>query len=219
MLGSRERGAVTPTAPTPPSTARDAGDDAAAPSDHGAMTERRLRAAGGVRDVEPGRPAAAVLRRPRSRAPPTGRRRRDPAAPAAAGHCGLRRRRGSFRTAAEPRPGTGRPTGRASDPIAAVVRSSARPLRLRHAASAVSSHDGHGRWTVYANPTRDLLAAEHERAALRAKGYAADVVTLRRDGDLWYRIRVGRYATEAQAEDAARRLRSDGSAHGFVQSE
>jgi cell division protein FtsN len=76
-----------------------------------------------------------------------------------------------------------------------------------------------GKWTVYANPTRDLLAAEHERAALRAKGYAAEVVTLKRDGDLWYRIRVGRYATQAQAEEAARRLRNDGSAHGFVQSE
>ena len=76
-----------------------------------------------------------------------------------------------------------------------------------------------GRWTVYANPTRDLLAAEHERAALRAKGYAAEVVTLKRDGDMWYRIRVGRYATQAQAEEAARRLRSDGSVHGFVQSE
>jgi cell division protein FtsN len=86
-------------------------------------------------------------------------------------------------------------------------------------ASASPATTATGRWTVYANPTRDLLAAEHERAALRAKGYAAEVVTLRRDGDLWYRIRVGRYATEAQAEDAARRLRSDGSAHGFVQSE
>jgi cell division protein FtsN len=76
-----------------------------------------------------------------------------------------------------------------------------------------------GRWTVYANPTRDQLAVAHERAALRAKGYAAEVVTLRRDGDTWYRIRVGRYATEGQAEEAASRLRSDGVGHAFVQSE
>jgi cell division protein FtsN len=76
-----------------------------------------------------------------------------------------------------------------------------------------------GRWTVYANPTRDKLAVEHERAALRAKGYPAEVVTLRRDGDMWYRIRVGRYATQAQAEEASRRLRGDGVGHAFVQSE
>jgi hypothetical protein len=76
-----------------------------------------------------------------------------------------------------------------------------------------------GRWTVYASPTRDRLAVEHERAALRAKGYPAEVVTLRRDGDTWYRIRVGRYATQTQAEDASRRLRSDGVGHAFVQSE
>jgi cell division protein FtsN len=76
-----------------------------------------------------------------------------------------------------------------------------------------------GRWTVYANPTQDRLAVEHERAALRAKGYPAEVVTLRRDGDVWYRIRVGRYATETQAAEASRRLRADGAGHAFVQSE
>jgi len=76
-----------------------------------------------------------------------------------------------------------------------------------------------GRWTVYANPSRDQLAVEHERAALRAKGYPAEVVTLRRDGDTWYRIRIGRYATETQAEEASRRLRNDGVGHAFVQSE
>ncbi|HWP64305.1 MAG TPA: SPOR domain-containing protein [Candidatus Limnocylindria bacterium] len=76
-----------------------------------------------------------------------------------------------------------------------------------------------GRWTVYANPSRDRLAVEHERAALRAKGYPAEVVTLRRDGHTWYRIRVGRYATEAEAEAASRQLRTDGVGHAFVQSE
>jgi hypothetical protein len=87
------------------------------------------------------------------------------------------------------------------------------------AATALPPQAASGRWTVYANPSRDRLAVEHERAALRAKGYPAEVVTLRRDGDTWYRIRVGRYATQTQAEDASRRLRSDGVGHAFVQSE
>jgi hypothetical protein len=76
-----------------------------------------------------------------------------------------------------------------------------------------------GRWTVYASPSRDQLAVEYERAALRAKGYPAEVVTVKRDGDTWYRIRLGRYATEAQAEEASRKLRNDGVGHAFVQSE
>ena len=84
---------------------------------------------------------------------------------------------------------------------------------------ALPPQSASGRWTVYASPTRDRLAVEHERAALHAKGYPAEVVTLHRDGDTWYRIRVGRYATEAQAEEASRRLRTDGVGHAFVQSE
>ena len=87
------------------------------------------------------------------------------------------------------------------------------------AVAALPPQTASGRWTVYANPSRDRLAVEHERAALQAKGYPAEVVTLRRDGDTWYRIRVGRYATEMQAEEASRRLRNDGVGHAFVQSE
>jgi cell division protein FtsN len=86
-------------------------------------------------------------------------------------------------------------------------------------AAALPPQASTGRWTVYASPSRDRLAIEHERAALRAKGYPAEVVTLRRDGDTWYRIRVGRYATQAQADEASRRLRTDGVGHAFVQSE
>lgn len=41
-----------------------------------------------------------------------------------------------------------------------------------------------------------------------------------RDGDTWYRLRVGRYPTAAQATDAMRRLRDvEGVTHVFVATE
>jgi len=115
----------------------------------------------------------------------------------------------------------------ASAPPPAVPTAQAPPVRAAPAAPAVPPpaatglppQTASGRWTVYANPSRDQLAVEYERAALRAKGYPAEVVTMKRDGDTWYRIRVGRYATEAQAEQASRKLRTDGVGHAFVQSE
>ena len=114
--------------------------------------------------------------------------------------------------------------GAAAVPVAPAKPATPAPPAVTTAVPAVPTatlppQAASGRWTVYASPTRDQLAVEHERAALRAKGYPAEVVTLRRDGDMWYRIRVGRYATQAQAEDASRRLRSDGVGHAFVQSE
>jgi cell division protein FtsN len=104
-------------------------------------------------------------------------------------------------------------------PAPAVVPSPPVASPTQAAAPAMPAQAVDGRWTVYANPTRDRLAVDHERAALRAKGYPAEVVTLRRDNETWYRIRVGRYATQSQAEEASRRLRSDGVGHAFVQSE
>jgi hypothetical protein len=74
-------------------------------------------------------------------------------------------------------------------------------------------------WTVQASPTRDKKEADRLLAALKAKGYDANVVTVKRDGDVWYRLRVGRYATPEQATEAMRKLRGAGVSHAFVASE
>ena len=229
VLGARERGAVTPSAPrTPPSTAptpyptpgagRHGADDRAA----------ARRAAGGERDAaapavpsppSPARPASHRhrRRRPHVRRPPSCRR-------PCSRPLGLQRPRASP-PAPPPARWRHRPTATCRARAAPCVR--AAPAVVRSIAARCGLGPGSpspattasGRWTVYANPSRDLLAVEHERAALRAKGYPAEVVTIRRDGDVWYRIRVGRYATQTQAEEAARRLRGDGAGHAFVQSE
>ena len=121
-------------------------------------------------------------------------------------------------TPAAPMPALGESPAGAPAPVPAVHAASAPPAPPP-TAPGLPPQAASGRWTVYANPSRDQLAVEHERAALRAKGYPAEVEMQRRDGDTWYRIRVGRYATEAQAEETSRKLRTDGVGHAFVQSE
>jgi cell division protein FtsN len=77
-----------------------------------------------------------------------------------------------------------------------------------------------GGFTVEANPTRSRPEAEELLASLRKRGYDATLVEVRRDGDTWYRLRVGRYATAEQATETMRRLRdSEGVTHAFIATE
>jgi septal ring-binding cell division protein DamX len=77
-----------------------------------------------------------------------------------------------------------------------------------------------GSFTVEASPTRSRSEAEQLLDTLRRRGYDATLVQVERDGDTWYRLRVGRYATSAQATDAMRRLRDvEGVTHVFVAAE
>lgn len=75
-------------------------------------------------------------------------------------------------------------------------------------------------FTVEANPTRDRAAADALLSTLRGKGYQATLVSVRRDGDTWYRLRIGRYPTSEQASEVMRKLRErDGVSHAFVAAE
>ncbi|HZP41379.1 MAG TPA: SPOR domain-containing protein [Candidatus Binatia bacterium] len=74
-----------------------------------------------------------------------------------------------------------------------------------------------GGWTVQANPTRSRDEAEALARELRGRGYDAVVVRLPRDGDVWYRVRIGRYTTSEQATEVMQRLRErEGVSHAFV---
>jgi len=75
-------------------------------------------------------------------------------------------------------------------------------------------------WTVLANPTRSREDAEALERQLRGRGYDVAVVRVLRDGDTWYRLRVGRYASADQAAAAMHKLREhEGVEHAFVASE
>jgi cell division protein FtsN len=67
------------------------------------------------------------------------------------------------------------------------------------------------------SPTRDRFEAERRRASLAAQGYDTAVVRMQRDGDTWYRVRVGRYPDKSRADSARQELRDRfGVDHAFV---
>ena len=65
-------------------------------------------------------------------------------------------------------------------------------------------------YTVEASPTRSRSEAEAMRANLARRGFAATVQAVPKDGSTWYRLRVGRYASAEQAQQAVRQVRDRG---------
>lgn len=117
--------------------------------------------------------------------------------------------------AARPVPTTTTPARPASPPTT-LLRSAVTPTTLPAPATPAPRPSG-GSYTVEASPTRSRSEAEQQLTALRRRGYEATLVQVERDGDTWYRLRVGRYQTSAQATEAMRRLRDvEGVTHAFV---
>src|SRR5207244_48506 len=56
-------------------------------------------------------------------------------------------------------------------------------------------------WTVLANPTKNREEADGLVRQLRGHGYEATLVRVVRDGDTWYRVQVGRFASPEQATE------------------
>ena len=54
---------------------------------------------------------------------------------------------------------------------------------------------------------------------LRGKSYDATLVRLVRDGDTWYRVQIGRFASAEQATEMMHRLREHEGVSAFVASE
>ena len=144
--------------------------------------------------------------------------------------------RGEGRTAAAPGTTAGKsatPPARAANPrpLASVAapaspRAVAPPPMEAHGAPptlpvpAGFEASAGGGWTVLANPTRSRGEAEALERQLRGRGYDATVVQMLRDGDTWYRLRVGRYPNADQATAAMHKLREhEGVEHAFVASE
>jgi len=129
-----------------------------------------------------------------------------------------------------PRTATTVPTASASGRTESTLPSTPRPpaqstpTTLVHTASppppVVPRTAGKGGYTVEASPTRSRSEADQLLAQLRRRGYDATIVQVERDGDTWYRLRVGRYSTSEQATDTMRKLREvEGITHVFVAQE
>lgn len=55
-------------------------------------------------------------------------------------------------------------------------------------------------WAVQLAANREKTVAEEQVTKLKAKGYDGYMVETERDGQIWYRVRVGRFTTRPEAE-------------------
>lgn len=127
--------------------------------------------------------------------------------PAVAPAPGGRNRSGSPGVAAErPPPDRPRPAGRA--------RGRETPGPRADSAPAVSEPPS---WTVQVSSFRTRALAEEVRARLQARGFDAYVVSVSsEEGRVRHRVRVGGFATRAEAERVAAELRHDPMLNPFV---
>ena len=108
----------------------------------------------------------------------------------------------------ETTPETPTPTSKqpASTPTPTSPKSaSSVPHPAKHPAPAIPPSSG-GQYTVQVSSWMTPAKADHEVKRLAAAGYDAFVEDRAVAGETWYRVRVGRYATEKEAADAASRL-------------
>lgn len=89
-----------------------------------------------------------------------------------------------------------------------------RPSRVPAAATGTPAPRAGAGWSVQVNATRDEATANGLVRRLQEKGYNAYVVRVGRDGETWYRVRVGRFPTMEAASAAVGRLKSDGQFSG-----
>jgi septal ring-binding cell division protein DamX len=67
-----------------------------------------------------------------------------------------------------------------------------------------------GQWSVQIHATRDEGAAQQLARQLRSQGYAPVVSKIERDGEVWYRVRVGSFASADEARASVERFRREG---------
>jgi cell division septation protein DedD len=100
----------------------------------------------------------------------------------------------------------------------AEARVAAAPAPAAEAASA--SPFKRGEWSVQVTATREAQTADDMVRRLRAKGYDAYIVKIRRQGSTFYRVRVGHFSSVEHAGQMVSRLRREpGVPEAFVASD
>jgi cell division septation protein DedD len=67
-----------------------------------------------------------------------------------------------------------------------------------------------GSWSIQIHATRDKEAARELAERLRVQGHAPVVSKIVRDGEMWYRVRVGSFASADEARASLERFRREG---------
>ena len=122
-------------------------------------------------------------------------------------------------------PGKAEPPAKTAkeDPVRQVAVPAAFPtaaLKGERAPVLPSRSPAKGDWSVQVSATRDPRTADTVLRRLRAKGYDAFVLKIRRGGETFYRVRVGHYVSLEEAQQVLSRLRREpGVPEAFVASD
>lgn len=120
------------------------------------------------------------------------------------------------RLTAEPTPSIPAPTRTPTQRIPATVTPSlSRPTIMVQPRQPTGPLSG-AVWTVQVTATNDQVQALVTARGLRAKGYDAFTVQADIGGAKWYRIQVGKFSDQQEAEQTAAKLRKDGLEAAFV---
>jgi cell division septation protein DedD len=87
--------------------------------------------------------------------------------------------------------------------------SEAKPTTIAETTSEVKDKEAAEGWTVQVNAYPDERSARQLVDRLKSKGYNATVTEARNNGKLWYRVRVGRYASKEEAKKLEETLRTN----------
>ncbi len=91
------------------------------------------------------------------------------------------------------------------DPVRVVSIPTASPRKARGSGLI---GDARGKWSVQVNATKDAYTARKIVQDLRRRGYNAYAVDVQLRGEVWYRVRVGRFPTMQDATSMVVRLKN-----------
>ncbi|MBI3769350.1 MAG: SPOR domain-containing protein [Deltaproteobacteria bacterium] len=128
---------------------------------------------------------------------------------------GVHERAAAERSDAPRTPASGRtPEARVAVALVAPHASASPP------AAALPPSTAGGEWSVQVTATREPRTADDLVKRLRARGYEAYIVRTRRDGAMFYRVRVGHFPSMERATQMVSRLRHEpGVPEAFVASD
>jgi cell division septation protein DedD len=79
-----------------------------------------------------------------------------------------------------------------------------------HLSLAKKPPPAQGRWSVQVQALRDEEGARQLVMRLQSQGYAPMISRVVRDGEVWYRVRVGSFTSSEEARTSVERLRREG---------
>lgn len=119
-----------------------------------------------------------------------------------------------------PPPQVSTPTepAKASAPAAATEKATQKPVAVPPGGASPTSEkklaprlsSAKGAWSVQVHATRHQSVVQNIVKDLQQQGYTPVVTRITRQGEVWYRVRVGHFANEEQARELVARFRREG---------